>query len=431
MGVFFVFIIYYLYNVYLYNDLSSFSYGSDSSFFEKILLSIQKKGDFKDAYMYEWIKQDKKIFAIYLNSIFYRLFANNVVNAILVFFFNYLIHFLLTITGILLFKNIFKEDLRTDKNYQLKIFLISFSIIGLLILPTFLRDVYILFVIIEIQYLLFYEKSNFKKWLLIILGVFILLNIRELYAYAVIAYVFLFKIFKLENLNFLKINLKKIKFYYVIIFLVLLISIIFLFDTTDFLYKIATKLLVLIEGEKDFLGSFEFLGIKYGSVQNYSLLYLFFIIFLRMLIGILRFIITPVFSQYLLYYIFSFSSNDTSFYFGTENIVVVLLSTFIFNFIIFPAIFSFIFRIRDLTKEKDKLKLNYFLFNIIMVVFTILTYSIKFLGARNQKVDYIYGFVIMITVFAKKFDKKYFALGLLFMIVLNIFGILLHFVDII
>ena len=391
----------YFYNLYLFNDGQSISYGSDSSFFENIYKSMMLDGF--DSYLYRFIELDNKSFTFVLFHPIYLLSDNHIVNGGIIFFINNSVY-LLTVATLLTILN------RTNAAYKSS--WLHYMLIGLIPAPivvfSFLRDVYVLFFIIEAIYAFYFVKPRILKAIIVISSLLALLFLRDFYFYTLIACFLL----PLAGNSLIK----------KLALMILVVSIFAIGSSAgEFLNSLFGRLLMLTDSDIHMSKNVDLLvdiDLFYGG--NYSSIELVYYTISRLAEGLYRFILTPIMSSYILYYFFDKPSLATI-YSGFEVSLVNISYAFTYNFLYFPLLTSALISFRHNWKffsndQKDLINVL-----VVLILATISVYSIKFFGARNLKVDFIYSFLVVFALMYFRINRNHFVLGLCVMISLNIY----------
>lgn len=402
-----------LFHIYQFNGFSGFNIGSDSVLYEKVLLSIKETNSFENAYKYEWLKNDGKIFGVYLNSFVYKMNTTPIQNQIIIFILNLILHIFNIITGLRIYKEKVENSHENRNNRFVKGILLIFYFGGIALIPTFLRDILNLSLIVEFIYLFFVKKV---KWYhpLLLFCLFALANIRPLYSIVIIVYLVLYEFLKINNLKY---QVKRNRFFTGIFIIIIFGLIFFLLDGNLIIKDALKRTLVLMPKDEHHLGVFQSLNIEYDNFDNVSTIRIIGLAIIRFIVGAIRFVLAPVFTLYLNFI------TKKSFYYGFDIHLIHLIQAFLYNFILFPLIINFVI---EYFKSKTLNDLERFILFILLGI--ILTYSIKFLGMRNPKVDYIYQYLLMIFLFGKCIEKSNFLIGFGFMVFVNILGLIKTFI---
>jgi hypothetical protein len=390
----------YFYNLYGFNDGQSISYGSDSTFFENILKSMGENGFESDSYRF--IESEKKGLALFIFYPIYLLSDNYVFNAAVIFSINYFVY-ILTLVSIF---NLLNQTNAASKSPHLK-YILFLVVPAPLVIFSFLRDVYVLFFIIEIIYAYILIKPKAIKLIVIGLSLLALLTLREFYAYMLI----LFIIF--DWLNRYSYKIKVLTLFLGTILILLLIE-------REFVIGLVGKLLILTDSDihmaKVQSSTVDIEKFYYGAYKDIELIYF---LLMRLVEGAYRFVLTPVFSPYLIYYTFN-QVEMHSVYTGFEIKFINILYAFMHNFLLFPLLVSMIFSFKANRKCFNKVQEKVTNILLLLLITTILIYSIKFFGARNIKVDFIYSFLAIVLLMYFRINKTYYIYGVFFMIIVNL-----------
>ncbi|MDE5421915.1 hypothetical protein L3073_06820 [Ancylomarina sp. DW003] len=407
----------YVCNISIFYDCQSLSYGSDSSYFESILLSIQKDGLVSTTF--NNFLGENKFLAIYLNSIFYRCFDGQIVPALFVFLFNLIIHFLSVINLFFIYNKLLKNGKAINSNKIIFSVLISYNVIALLMIFSFLRGVYILFFITEIIYLIFYrEKSHYK--LLAVILVIGLFYLKGFYAFILS----LFLIFNILMSKRVKDKLLQLSLFKLVVLGGVFLIVVFM-ALQEHLKIMLSKMLILVGNDYQNM-------MKYGSdvlkeedfySGDLSLRTLIQMFIRRGISGTIRFILTPVFSTYLVDFTF-IKTVSSHYYFGIESKVLVLLHSLGKNFIIFPAFVSSLFTLKKRVRQEVSPNLIVMYLIVCLIFGTMLIYGVKFFGNRHFKIDYVFDMLMLLFAFSYPISKKAFVTGVFVMVTINILMVL-------
>ncbi len=397
----------YLYNLYIYNYETSLSFGSDSNYFESIYKDL---GEYSiSSHLFQFIADENKSFTFFVYYFIYYVSDYYVLNSIILFFCNYLVFFLTIITAISILTQLFGDKELNGLKYYLIYYILSF-----LIIFSFLRDVYNVFFVIEIAYLLFVSKQPLiYRSIVIAISIYALMNIRNFFAYVILLFIFTQMLMTIIN--------RKYRLYIVLIAIGIIV---FLIPQDTMVHELG-RLLILQKGDLDIksINTSQLIDITTFYSGGYSLIELMNYAKDRLTTGFARFVLTPLFSQYVIYYLDAPINNISSYWMGMESRIIQIIHAFMYNFIIFPFFISFLFTfVKDYNKLKDIQKkfYNYFLMIIFAIIFV---YSIKFFGARNLKIDFVIHFflILILSTYNISINKKYIIITLIFMIMINFY----------
>ena len=382
----------YAFNIYEFNQYQSLSYGSDSDYFLNILNNIKSNG-FEKNQGFNYLVKEKKFLHILIYYPLFHWINSTVFSSFLVLSLNILIYIKLMQSSNYLIGNKFKV--------KTKLYL---SVLAPLVIISFLRDLIILFLIIEsLVYLKKYFFFKNKKHIYLFFF-FSLLVLFLRPAFSIVLYISYFVI----KYNF-KFLLLAATFFLIILF----------YYFQSFSYSMLGAILILQPDDLISTGLDENVIDKdLFTQQFYSIYDLIKFSFIKFFMGYHKMILAPIFSSYL-----NLFSDDFSkyFYFGLDRKILLVAESFIYNFIILP---SFISKTWHLLKFN--LNNKYKIEKIILLIYFFITtiYAIKFFGVRSFKIDFITHFLMILFISIYTFKSKNIYVFTLFsMIAINILNI--------
>lgn len=387
----------YTFNIYEFNQYNSLSYGSDSNYFLSILNEVKSIG-FENNYSdhgFDYLVKEKKFLHILIYYPIFHWINSTVFSSFLVFCLNILIYIKLMQSSNYLIGNKF--------NVKSKLYL---SVLAPLILISFLRDLIILFLLIEsLVYVKKYFLFKKKKYLYFFLF-FSLLVLFLRPTFSLVLYI-----------SFAAVNYN-VKF----LLLSVTFSVLFLFYYYEtFTYRMLGSLLILQPSDLISTGVDENVIDKdLFTKQFYSIADLIKFSFIKFFMGFYKMILAPVFSSYLNLFSDNFSKH---FYFGLDRKILLVLDSFIYNFIILPIFISKTWHLIKLN-----LKNGYVIEKMILIIYLFITtlYAIKFFGVRSFKIDFILHFLMILFISKYSFkSKNIYKVTLFSMIAINILNIII------
>ena len=384
----------YAFNIYEYNQYNSLSYGSDSDYFLNILNNIKSIG-FEKSQEFNYLVKEKKFLHILFYYPLFHWFNLPVFSSFLVLSLNLLIYIKLMQSSNYLIGNKFK--------LKSKLYL---SVLAPLVIISFLRDLIILFLMIESlvyikKYFLYKKKKHFYFFLFFSL---LVLFLRPVFSFV------MFISFAVANYNVKS------------LFLLVTLPVLLLFYYFEsFSYSLLGGLLILQPDDLISTGLDENVIDKdLFSQQFYSFTDLIKFLFIKFFMGFYKMILSPVFSSYLNLFSDNFSKQ---FYFGLDRKILLIFNSFIYNFIILPIFISKAWHLIKLN-----LKNGYLIEKMILIIYLFITtlYAIKFFGVRSFKIDFILHFLMILFISKYSFrSKNIYKVTLFSMIAINILNIII------
>ena len=408
-----LFSIFYYYNSIRFQNFNSYSFGSDSLIYQKILEDLIKDG-LQSTLVQNYIS-DGKITHVFLYQPIGSILGINTLSAYVIILQNIL---LLFSSYFFLFGYIKKKisnqgitikQINTAKAVSLILLFLPVSFITPV---SFLRESLILFSTTTVLYFLNYKKRIIPYILLPII-LLILAYLRSMYVY-------LFALGITAN-HLISINSHKKKY----IITILAIVVLFLIPKeyiSQFFIGIFRRLLFLQDADIGSLGKNSYLAINTDILysKNFSVLSVFNIFVTRFIIGSIRFILTPLFASSLID--LTMPPTLFSFYKGMEVKIIDIFSAFQYNFFLLPlsigALYNFI-KNKSIKYDASLLLL------LIYILGTIAVYGVKFLGDRNMRIDLIYQPLLILFIACYGSKKSVFYAVILFMIALNLVYLIL------
>ncbi|MBB1436755.1 hypothetical protein H5201_21110 [Pseudoalteromonas sp. SG43-6] len=391
------FVFYFINDILIFNSNGSYSYGQDSDVFEGFLkvFSIDNLEYLQSEY--NFINDNKGFY--YLSVGFYFELFDIGGETWLFFIFNYVFFFA---SILLLNKNI-------SQNASFAWFLLAFNPISFFIITTFLRESLLL---LSIAFFYdFFGRSNrrFLDYILFSFFAIAIAQTRSIYLYSTLITIFVWYIS-----FYRKDSIDKKSFIFKSSLLILAVLALAATFFNDFLTSNLVRLLVLNGSDTHHIAGYDGLSVdsEVLSQGDYSLVNIIFIISERAVLGLSKMMITPIAFDSFYYLLIGESVN----YY--ENFAVrflFFLGALIFNFIIFPMFISSILKVKF---SKEFIKEFYLLFCYFTTVFV---YSIKFMGQRNFKIDFINHIIMVAFCFKNGFEKdRPFWFAFYFMVLLNL-----------
>ena len=391
------FVLYFINDILIFNLNSSYSYGQDSNVFEGFLkvFSINNLEYLKSEY--NFINDNKGFYYLSVGFYFNLFDIDN--ETWLFFIFNYVFFFA---SILLLNKNI-------SKNASMLWLLLAFNPISFFIITTFLRESLLLLSIAFFYDFLGRSNRRFLDYILFSFFALVISETRSIYLYTTLVTILIWYI------SFYRKDLIGKKSF--IFKLSLLILAVLVFSATffnDFLTSSLVRLLVLNGSDAHHISSYDGLSVdsEVLSQGDYSFIKIILIISERAVLGLSKMIITPIAFDSFYYLLLG---ESVSYYEGFAVRFLFFLEAVLFNFIILPMFISSIFKVK-FSKEFIK---EFYLLSCYFT--TVLVYSIKFMGQRNFKVDFINHIIMVVFCFKNGFEKdRPFWFTFYFMVLLNL-----------
>jgi hypothetical protein len=387
----------YLYNIHSFNG--TWNFGSDSRLFSEIISDIVQR-DFSNPLLVTIFFDNKFIHALLLSGL------GVLVGLDYLDFFVYTFNIILQVAIFVNILSISSNDSQGTMRKLLSGILIVFgNLLTFIVVISWFRDTLIMYCISETLFVLYKNKVSVKRFFqLLILAI----NLFFLRAFFVIPFL-------------LRPLMKKKEFikYFLLVFVTLLVTVVFF-------QPVLLTPLVSLEGEVEMyeggIGGNLIITPAELSVSSFNF-QLVGKIFSRFIIGFMKFVIAPLFSQTLYGFDRSIKVHGTEFYQGFDFQLIIICNSLIHNFLLVPFFFGSVCQI-----VKDKLrkrqKMNYFLITMILII--IMFYGLKFIGARNFRIDYIVNFLFIIIIVTNKFVlNKIVVLFFILFTTLNVFYFLL------
>ncbi|MEM5551705.1 hypothetical protein WNY63_13295 [Pseudoalteromonas neustonica] len=391
------FVFYFINDILIFNSNSSYSYGQDSDVFENFLkaFSIDNLEYLKSEY--NFINDSKGFY--YLSVGFYFELFDVDGETWPFFVFNFIFFFA---SILLLNKNI-------SSSASMAWLLLAFNPISFFIITTFLRESLLLFSIAFFYDFFGRNNRRFFDYILFSFFALVISQTRSIYLYSTLITIFIWYVsfYSHDSINKKSFIIKSS----------LLILAVLAFAATffnDFLTSSLVRLLVLNGSDAQHMTGHEGLSVdsEILSQGDYNLIKIIFIIIERAVLGLSKMIITPIAFDSFYYFLIG---TNVSYYESSIVRILFFLEAFIFNFVILPMFVSSIFKVNF---SKGFIK-EFFLLSCYFT--TILVYSIKFMGQRNFKVDFITHIIMIVFCFKNGFKRdKPFWFAFYFMILLNL-----------
>ena len=333
-----------LYLSHVYINLDSLNPGSDSKYFYDLILKSSDYYNFDNRDLIV-LDNDSKV----MHLILYKgiLLTSNILGAnfyLIAYIFN-IIMYCATIL------NFYK--LKKSRSFNL---LILANLIAPLVVFSLLRETFIVFIISEILIILSFKRLNYLR--LITLN-YLLLKLRAFLVFPSILLV-------------LRRNKR------LFIFTIILLSLIVIKYNSDLAINIIKSSLYSADtlgiDEVNFILSNE-------AILNLNVFQTVLLFFQRLIIGMPKFLITPLITSQILD--FNILSSD-GVYNGFYHSILYLGYSCFFTFIIFPKVTYSIFQNR--VSKGTSVSYN---FSLVMITLLSFAYGVKFLGAHHFKIDFI------------------------------------------
>jgi hypothetical protein len=400
--IYFVMSAIYAYLVLDTNNFISLSPGSDSDTYESILLNYSTYG--YDQPMYRLLESQNKHFVTLLDNFYYSTISNTVLAGTFIVIVRLLCSVVAMIT---IYDLLIKNGIKLNR---MKINILLFNTISIIVAISFLREAYIIFFITEILYVYATFKKSLTKHLIIIVLLLLLNSSREMYAWIIGLYIILEE-YKTKRL--------------MVVGALGFISIVMIFASSGQVFesiyrRLVIDLFYLADSDVDLIGANDHLLFSVGKLYNYtySTTELLVVAINRIIYGLKSILIQPIFSSYLLHYMYS-NEVLVGGYNGSYSKVLFLSYSAIYDFIIFPLFISFVANYKRIRYSSVELQLlqKYF---ILLALGTILLYSLKYFGSVHFRIYYLYHIFILTLSLTLPITRKYFIFGLFIMVSINI-----------
>ncbi|MFS1899393.1 hypothetical protein BCU22_020260 [Vibrio cyclitrophicus] len=330
------------------NDFISYSPGSDSDLFI-YFLKVINLGLSSSSYDI-FSANSKNAYLEILSPIFNAIEPGSLFAICVLVFLNF--NFILCISTRILNANVY------NVNAQMVSFLVLLCPLASVLMVSYLRDIFSVFLAVEICYLLHRNKERNLDFILILVFSVMLFYTRSFYLYAIV-------------LGYI---ISTIRFNYIILLSVISFFLVFLFLD---LQPLLTKLLVLHGGDNERLGNGS-LSVDIDNVSNVPLL----LIVERLVRGAITMLLTPQ-PGFIINDIIHLNSGSFKFF---EDIFQLIFS-YIYVALILPITFVSIKKLNKvILLDLFSSKFHVMMFSLLLSIFIV--YSIKFFGVRHYKVDF-------------------------------------------
>ena len=141
---------------------------------------------------------------------------------------------------------------------------------------------------------------------------------------------------------------------------------------------------------------------------------------IKLFLGLYKMLLAPVFTSYLDLFSSDFSKD---FYFGLDRKIVLILDALIYNLYIFPMFFSKLYKKIISNNRTQDILVNTIVILYFLIVFL---YSVKFVGVRSFKIDFITHFLMLLFIssYKAKIDRRFYIILVLLMLAVNLYVLL-------
>lgn len=332
----------------LNNNFFYFSPGSDSDLFIDFLRIINSE---RSSYLFSIFMADKKSAHVELIAPIFNVVEPGSFSGLLT---------LIIINAIFLAIIIKRITSLTFSNEVLLInSLIILCPLTAMLMASYLRDIFALFLVIEIAYLIHVWRNKFRNVLFLLLFSFLLYYTRSFYLFAIISG-YIFSRFKFK--------------YVVILFFLSIFAIVNLIDLKPLLLR-----LLLLHGEDAARFSESSLAVRFEDINSISPV----LVLKRVALGFLTMVATPQ-PAFVLQDIISGRGSTINLF---ENILQLVYSIFYIAFLL-PITFTIISKRANIQSFIQTRSMFHDI--LLFVLFSVLfIYSVKFFGIRHYKVEYV------------------------------------------